>query len=395
MTCDVVDLRYSSDARLRRYRTLVIPPLVHKPLPAISARIARLAAARVAIAAHVPLQRGSGITVLAGTDATFGIAVNWTNAPRRFGGSTWTGIGTFDVPPFIVAPRDARIVVIAGAAPPVPTLPALPKSERPSTTGYDLNAKQAVHVDLPAVAPREAVVSTGAAFGSGAKTITIANALVFAVIVPDGGARLVLFGRRGQPGYNATNATGALRDDVLVQPPPSKTDRIAKYTHSYPAGTYNRTYRTEIVSSGGAQAVVRFRYDAPDLGGGAHFEKTVRLVAGSARLIVDERVTFDGKDSAQRAVSLSAVAALPGDAVELGQNFTASDRRHTLAITWDPAAAERATWTRYGSNGTVTLVAAAKSLRTTYSLSQTADAASVRAFAQSERDWLAANPNPP
>jgi len=218
---------------------------------------------------------------------------------------------------------------------------------------------------------------------------------VFAVIAPDGGARLVLFGRRDRPGYNATNATGALRDDVLVQPSPSKTDRIAKYTHSYPAGTFNRPYRTQIIASGGTEAVVRFSYTAPDLGGGAHFEKTLRLAAGSTRIIVDERVTFAGDDPAQRAVSLSAVAAAPGDAVELGQTFTATDRGNALAITWDPAAVQRATWTRYGSNGTLTLVAAAKSLRTTYALTRTSDAAAVRAFAQSERDWLAANPNPP
>ena len=204
-----------------------------------------------------------------------------------------------------------------------------------------------------------------------------------------------MFARRGQPGYNATNATGALRDDVLLQPPLSKTDRIAKYTHSYPAGTYNRSYNVDIVSTGVAEAVVRFRYDAPDLARGAHFEKTVRLAADSTRLVVDEHITFSDKDPAQRAVSLSAVAARPADVVEMGQNFVASDGRHTLAITWDPGAVDRATWTRYGSNGTLTLVAASKSLRTTFALSMQTGAEARREFAQGERDWLAANPNPP
>jgi amino acid transporter len=395
LTCDVVDLRYSSDARLRRYRTLVVPPFVQRPLPAIDARIARLAAAHVAIASHVPLQRGSGITVLAGPAATFGIAVNWSNAPRQFGGSTWTGVGTFDVPAFTVAPRDARIIVIAGPNPALPALPPPPGPPLPRLPEFDLNAKQAVGVAVPAVRRGKAVVRAGTAFGSGAQTVTLANALVFAVIVPDGGARLVMFARRGEPGYNATNATGALRDDVLLPPPPSTTDRIAKYTHSYPAGTYNRPYRVDVLSTGGGQAVVRFRYDAPDLAHGAHFEKTVRLAADSTRLVIDERVTFDDTDPAQRAVSLSAIAALPSDAVELGQNYTASDGRHALAVTWDPASVERATWTRYGSNGTLVLVAASKSLRITFALSTKAGAAARRDFARGERDWLAINPNPP
>jgi hypothetical protein len=393
LTCDVVDLRYSSDARLRRYRTIVVPPFVRPPQPLIAARLTRLAAAHVAVASYVPPQRGSGITVLAGPDATFGIAVNWTNAPRRFGGRTWTGTGTFDVPPFTVAARDARIIVIAGQASTVAKPPPFPQRERVRTRAYNLNAEQAVNVDVPPVPAGKAVAVRGSAFGSGERTVTLANARVVAVFVPDGGGRLVVFAPRG--GGNATNATGALRDDVLVQPPPSATDRIAKYTHSYPAGTYNRTYRTDIVASGNAEAVVRFRYDAPDLGGGAHFERTVRLAAGSSRLIVDERVRFDGADPAQRAVTRSALAVAPAAGVATAPSFVATAGGRPFALTWSPQAVQSATWTRFGSNGTLSLVFAGDALRTTYAIGNAGDQAAVQAFAQRERDWIAANPNPP
>jgi hypothetical protein len=383
LTCDVIDLRFSSDARLRGYRTIVVPSFVRRPMRAISDRIARLRSAHVAIASQVPAAHGNGITVLAGARATFGIAMNWSNHARRFGGRTWTGTRFANVPAFTVAPRN------------VPALPALPPPPLPWQTEYQLNAQQAVHVDVPRVVQNKAVAVEGAALGSGGKTLMLANARLFAVIVPDGGGRLVMLARPGFPAYNATNATGALRDDVLDEPPPSTTDRIAKYTHSYPAGTFNRPYSVEILSSGRSEAVARLRYYAPDLGGGAHFEKTFRLAANATRLIVDERVTFDGNDPAQRAVELDAVAARPDDFVELGSSFIASDRGITLAISWAPNAVANAAWTRYGSNGTLTLTAASQTLRTTYAISVKPGSDAIAAFAQEERDWLAANPNPP
>jgi len=399
LTCDVVDLRFSSNARLARYQTLVIPRFVQPPVPAVAARLTRLARTSLTIVTQVPNRRGSGITVLAGRDATFGIAVNWSNTAQRFGGPTWTGTQTRTIPPFTVGARDARLIVLtqrANSAAVAAIAPPRAPAPLARTPWVDLNARQAVHVALPAVPPGEARVTTGAAFGSGDRTVTLANARVVAVIVPDAGARLVVFAPREGLPYNATNATGALRDDVLLEPPPSTTDRIAKYTHSYPAGTFNRPYRTDIISAAGAEAVVRFHYDAPDLAGGAHFEKTVRLAADSTRLVVDERVSFDGTEPAQRAVTLAALDVVPAAFVEINPTFVSnSERRHTLAVTWDPAAVDHATWTRYGSNGTLTLVAAGTGLRTTYALSNADTANAARTFAQAEREWLATHPNSP
>ena len=398
VTCDVVDLRFSSDERLRRYRTIVVPRFVRPPIPAIARRLAQLKAAHVAVVEHVPEISGNGITVLAGTDATFGVAVNWNDAPRRFGGTVSTGTGTVEVSPFTLAGRDARLIVLAlrpGAdvgRPPVGVAPRVVPQP-----WIALNQTQAVHVRLPATPSGEARATIGAAFGGGDETVTLANAHVVAVIVPNGGARLVAFAPadpRAAP-YNALNATGALRDDVLVQPPPSKTDRIAAYTHSYPAGTYNRPYRTEILQASGSAAVVRFRYDAPDLGGVAHFEKTVTLGADASRLVVDERVAFDGGPPGQRAVTLSALAVPPESLVETGPTFIAWTAGRAISVAWSPGTVQSVTWTPYGSNGSLSLTAASGTLRTTYAIAPAADPLAARAFAQQERDWLAANPNPP
>ncbi|HEV8020647.1 MAG TPA: hypothetical protein VGP41_05245, partial [Candidatus Lustribacter sp.] len=396
LTCDVVDLRYSGSARLLRYRTLVLLPFVRPPTPSVADRLMRLTYSHLHIVSGVPNERGSGITVLASRNATFGIAVNWSDAQQRFGGATWTGTRTIAVKPFTVGARDARLIVLAlhgkpaAAAPAVPwPLPAVPQA------WVDLNARQAVHAALPPAVAGEARATVGAAFGSGEQTVTLSNDRAVAVFVPDGGARLVAFAARSDLPHNAVNATGALRDDVLLEPPPSATDRIAAYTHSYPAGTFNRPYRTDIVVASGPEAVVRFTYAAPDLGPGAIFEKTVRLAAGSTRLVVDERVSFDAAASGQHAVTLSALNVPPGAVTTTAPSFLAWFGGHAIAVTWLPDGVQRATWTRYGSNGTLTLVTAANTLRTTYAIGAAPNLRAAQAFAQDERDWLGANPNPP
>ena len=391
LTCDVVDLRFSSTARLLRYHTLVLLPFVRPPTPTIAARLVSLARSKLTILTRVPNERGSGITVLSGPRTTFGLAVNWSGRARRFGGRTWTGTHTFNVPAFTVGARDARLFVLAGRTRPAPVLPAAapaPSFAAPAT--IDLNARQAVPFDVPSVPAGEARAVRGSAFGSGEGTVTLANANVVAVLVPDGGARLVAFASRRDLPRNSVNATGALRDDVLLEPPPSTTDRIAPYTHSYPAGTFNRPYRTEIVQADGAEAAVRFTYQAPDLPGEPRFEKTVRLAADATRLVVDERVIFDGRAPEQRALTRSALAVAPADALATDPSFVSWSRGRALAVSWLPAAVDGAEWKRYGSNGTLTLTWAATALRVTYALGDAADPQAAQAFAQRERDWLAA-----
>jgi amino acid transporter len=395
LTCDVIDLRYSSTARLRKYATLVVPPFVRPPEAAIAQRLAGLRRSNVAIVSRVPNERGPGIAVLAGPTASFGVAANWSSRIRTVRGPVWDGTAMRAIRPFTLSPRDARVFLIAGNVPPVGGRFACMDCTPPDHSGtrrINLNATQAVQVALPQVRTGTARAFRSAAFGSGGATVTLANDRAVAIVAPDGGARLVVFASRRDLPFNAVNATGALRDDVLLQPPPSVTDRIAKYTHSYPAGTFNRAYRTDIISASGTEAVVRFRYDAPDIAGGAHFEKIVRLAADATRLVIDERVTFGDGVPAQRALTLSALAVPPSAHIETEPTFVGWDTRHAISVAWNSGTLDHATWTPYGSNGTLTLVAAGSALRTTYAIARAPSLAAARTFAAGERAWLAAHP---
>ncbi len=212
---------------------------------------------------------------------------------------------------------------------------------------------------------------------------------------------------------NAFDATGAWRDDVSEPLAPSPRDYIAKYTHAYPAGTFNRPYRAEILESG-PRAVVRLSYTMPDADpAGIAFERILTLEPRAARVVVDERLVAPPA-SRQRLVvrsSLPALAAhanragkrddLPLDAAardQAGDVTTGSiatyRQRRAFAVTWNPADAERASWTPYRSTGTLALTFAPGWHRTTYAYAVATSADGARSIVQAERDWLAANPAP-
>ncbi len=431
LTCDAVDLRFTPEARLRAYRTLVLPPLPRPATARVEKRLAALRGRGVTILGAVPDERGPGIVGLAGRDASFGVASNWSDAPVTVGGPVPLDGRVVDVPPLVLAPRSAQLLVLEqrrrgneprsialdGVAPPQP--PQLPAS-RPWTA---LAAGTRVGlVNLRPLRNAGAIAYRTDAFGSGDETIVLQNALLRAVLVPGGGGRLVVLQRIDGPvPIDAVNATGALRDDALLQPPPSRTDRIARYTHSYPAGTFNRPYRVSILAASGAVVRVRLEYDAPDIvPHGAHFEKTIALVAGAAHLVVDERVTFAAGPHAerQRAVIRSALAlappVLPQSPERLGvpaegpapaptavpielaapAGVAAWTGSAALTVMWNPGAVAQASWTPYRSNGSLTLVAAGPVLRTTYGVAPAGSADEAVTFARAERDWIAANALP-
>ena len=209
-------------------------------------------------------------------------------------------------------------------------------------------------VALPSTAVGRAEAYAIDAYADGYPVTVLQNARVRVVISPEAGARAFVFEDLAT-GTSAFTTVGALRDDVLEQPPQSTTDRIAKYTHQFPAGTFNRPYRVEVLESG-ARAVARFTYDAPDVvPRGATFERTVTLEPDTSTFAVDQRVTFPGADGApgagQRAISLSSLAV--GDpratapwvtitpesrAFLPGESLTVSDG-HALGL-YDPASRE-------------------------------------------------------
>ena len=106
---------------------------------------------------------------------------------------------------------------------------------------------------------------------------------------------------------NAATSIGLLRDAIDPQPTASARDYIAAYTHPLPAGTFNRPY---VCARGDALTTQRepCSYDAPDLPiGGALFERTLTLDAGSSELIVERAVSAARSRARQRAWRVSRV----------------------------------------------------------------------------------------
>ena len=165
-------------------------------------------------------------------------------------------------------------------------------------------------------------------YGEGTPAVVLDNGIVRLVVSPAAGARAFAFGSDAVP-RNVFTTVGGMRDDVAVEPAPSTADRIAKYTHQFPAGTFNRPYATRILSNG-ARASARFTYDAPDVvPDGALFERTVTLEPAAGAFEVDERfephASTDARTlAAQRAVSVTSLAAGDG-ASEPAESLLAPD----------------------------------------------------------------------
>ncbi len=254
-------------------------------------------------------------------------------------------------------------------------------------------------------------------FEDGGRDVVVLNDRVLAVVVPGGGARVVTFGRYRHEGTdpsrnfyeNIFDATGALRDDVSVQPPPSTTDRIAKFTHLYPAGTFNRPYDAcTFENARGAGAYLA--YDAPDVvPTGALFERVIALGASADRLVVDERFTPHGAAAAQRLVSLTAITtgrgptsgqvtfdpAAGGLTIDPPLDPGGGPARRVVSVAWRPGDVEAASWTNSRSNRTVRLVLAPNGWRrVTYASALVDSDAAAQRFFGAERAWVAANPPP-
>ncbi len=429
--CDIVD-PVATPNRLRRYATAVDVSRVALARNAAYARaLAAYRAGHGRIAGSVPFAASAdpvAITRLrAANGATIVVARNWTSAWQRVPAIVLRGGTT--IPAGRIAPRDALVLVGSphSAAPSAPSATVLADPARAG--GIDLGGAR--FVPSPEVeralalgtgpAPGSETATTGATvrkldvFEDGGDTYVLQNARVRAVIVADGGGRLVSFGpiaaADAAPDHftgreNLTDATGALRDDVRTPLGPSPRDYIARYTHDYPAGTFNRPYRAEIVAAGGTRAALRLSYAMPDAPpAGARFEKVVSLGRDDDRLVVDACAAFPGDAAGtQRAVLRSSLPALAplasgplavaggggaeGGVARMGDGFAA-------AVSWAPHDVEAAAWTAYGATGTLALtLAPGVPHRVTFALRPVANAAEAAAFGKAERAWVAANPSP-
>ena len=278
-----------------------------------------------------------------------------------------------------------------------PTAPFVPVERPPiNAVGHDR-----------AAASGRATASRVDVFGDGAGTIVLLNSQLRAIISPDGGGRLIELNEGNAAGCNATDATGALRDDLFPSRPPSARDYIAAYTHAYPSGTAQRRYDATIVQTG-SRAVVRLHY-VDVTARPVTYERILTLEADSPRLIVDERITVNGGawSPLLRGVQRSSLPGLlatrdadaelllPSDA---GRSAAAASfvrcaaGAHVTVVAWRPGEVVSATWTRYRSTGTLSLhMMLGQWHRVVYAYAAAATIDEARAFAQAERDWVSAN----
>jgi hypothetical protein len=162
------------------------------------------------------------------------------------------------------------------------------------------------------------------AFGGGDETVILQNSLVRVLVSPLAGGRAFVFEDLATHA-NVFTSVGALRDDVAIEPPLSTVDRIAKYTHQFPAGMFNRPYDVTLVNTG-THASARLAYHAPDvLPLGAIFDRTISLDPDVREFAVDESVALSSLDTlaGQRAVTVSSLAV--GDTTKMTTQMVLRD----------------------------------------------------------------------
>ncbi len=214
----------------------------------------------------------------------------------------------------------------------LPPAPAPPQGKSPRPAGYPPRLDSGKTV--PANQARDRFDDI---YREGSDALILENTLVRVVIAPNAGGRAFVFEDLATH-RSVFTSVGAMRDDIEPEPPLSTTDRIAKYTHQFPAGMFNRSYAVETIASG-AHAAARLTYTAPDVAfenaaAGPHatasdardanisqagargayqdvtFTRTVSLEPNARSFSVDEYVTFGAAASqgALRAVSVSSLA---------------------------------------------------------------------------------------
>jgi hypothetical protein len=299
LTCALVDLRFADEAEVKRYPALIAPalPAGVQPLAAIRERLGNIARTRPVIhsleepnAKKIIAQRvvrglpgatlhvgrdDSGKTIVFLDAANYGMHPVHANVTIRY--RTFARTLRLDL-----APRDARLL----------------RLDRPeSPLRADSPPVPLSHGGVPIRRNLDAPIS---AVGS----IVLQNAKVRLVISRRAGGRAFVFEDLAHH-TSAFTTVGALRDDVSIRPPPSKTDKIAAFTHTYPAGTFNRTYNVTRRSVNS----VALSYVAPDvLPHGARFERVVTLPNDSNEFSVRQRLVPLHGDRSQRLIVRSSLA---------------------------------------------------------------------------------------
>jgi hypothetical protein len=229
---------------------------------------------------------------------------------------------------------------------------------------------------------------------------TLQNDRVALTITPNAGARAFMLSASldGCSLVNAFTSVGALRDDVALQPPLSTTDRIGKYTRSFPAGMFNRKYRIDGRTASSGAASVTFAYDAPDVvPNGARFERTLTLGPADSGVTVDERATFANGPTAdaQHAVRYDSFdtrgAATIDERAAGAVGFFFPARRYVAIAAWNSAQVEAAQLIAERTSTVLQLTFAAGPSRTRYALDGARNIDEARAMLFKERTAVSAS----
>ncbi len=357
LTCDLVDLRYADDARLRAYPIVFVPqrgarqsmrPRERNVLSGLArhavietddiAYPTTLAAARARADALLDRAKtaraidGVKDAVLLETDANpperFLDVVNLTDivVPLAPAVRRTTGRGTARL-----VPRDPRDMY-AYVAPQRAFLDAVRDRPQDYDASHHGNDRVAVAstptpdgiamrddpiASLPSPSTDEPRAYRADAFDDGAPLAILENRVLRVAMSPDAGARIVALVDR-RDGFNRVTSVGGLRDDVSVQLPISPRDYIGKYTHDYPAGFFNRAYAANVSQAIGAscdeaghRARVRTTATIADVvDGPLAIEKDITL-GNDATASVTMRGTFAATVTQQRLTSLTSLAGGP------------------------------------------------------------------------------------
>ncbi len=361
LSCALIDPSVVAARDLLRYPVLLVPELPglteSDETAAVRATLAAYAAAGGIVVRGVSpralagafFSRGRRAAVEGVRDATFAedtthrvagflTVTNYESSARVVRGASVSlrsgarrDVAPFTVPAHaaVVAALDRQLMVFGGGdvgggddlgrgrAPPSPAAAVSPSPE--SGTVPIRSDASLPEPPFVAVAPGGASAYETDVFGDGTRAVVLDNGIVRLAIAPEAGARAFVF-EDDATQRSVFTTVGAMRDDVAIEPPLSVTDRIAKYTHQFPAGMFNRSYATVLAAAGGAQGSARatFSYDAPDVvPGGARFVRTLSLVPNARAAELEERAEFPGAapSDPQRAVSVTSLSV--GDGVDM------------------------------------------------------------------------------
>jgi hypothetical protein len=350
LTCSLVDFGYETPAAMQRIPHFIVP-IEHALVPPYVAKrlIENLGSIRPRLSGT------SDATLLLADDGSYGFVdlINPSDTARTIGPVHVALAGrSVTLPAFQLSGRSARLlpvglsvqqypsVLVAGAGPP-------PFADPDATVLENSNLKVA--------------------------------------FAPNAGARVAELSASGIA--NAASSIGLLRDAVDPEPAASSRDYIAPYTHPLPAGTFNRPYKC-VTPERDHPPRFSCSYDARDIAGGTHFERTMSIDPNDNELVITLRFQPQDHRKEVRLESISgfafddtdtlvAPAGAPGVGILHGNRL--------VSLRWDPGAVVHVDVRRTRGAQLVTLVFARNEARLHLGIVADMDASKAEGFLRANR----------